>query len=208
MLPYLAKIPLSEQPAFERAVRAVAANLGVKPEWLLFVMFRESGLNPGAYNKSGATGLIQFMPATARDLGTTTAYLRTLTATGQLPYVEAYYKMQMRSFRIEPRNLTDFYLLTLYPKAAGKPPGYVLFPVGTTAYRQNISINPAGGNITVAHVTSFINRIVPVAYRDSLAPLSVVAVTRPAAGLAVGGLLLAGAAGYVVWKTIHPKSTA
>ena len=47
-------------------------KLNIDPKDLLGIMNSESGLNPQAVNKSsGATGLIQFMPATAKSLGTT-----------------------------------------------------------------------------------------------------------------------------------------
>lgn len=41
---------------------------------------------------SGATGLIQFMPATAQGMGTTTAALAAMSAVQQLDYVQRYFK--------------------------------------------------------------------------------------------------------------------
>ena len=52
-------------------------------------MVFESRLNPQAVNPiSGATGLIQFMPSTARG-GTTTAVLKRMSNVQQLDYVLA-----------------------------------------------------------------------------------------------------------------------
>ncbi len=46
------------------AISAASARWGVSYWWLLRVASCESGLNPGAYNRSGASGLFQFMPGT------------------------------------------------------------------------------------------------------------------------------------------------
>lgn len=40
---------------------------------------------------SGAIGLIQFMPSTAKGLGTSTSALKQMTAVDQLAYVEKYF---------------------------------------------------------------------------------------------------------------------
>jgi soluble lytic murein transglycosylase-like protein len=45
-------------------VRAAAARYGVSGDQLLRVAMCESGLNPNAQNRSGASGLFQFKPAT------------------------------------------------------------------------------------------------------------------------------------------------
>ena len=46
------------------AIATAAARWGVNYYWLLRVASCESGLNPSAYNPSGASGLFQFMPGT------------------------------------------------------------------------------------------------------------------------------------------------
>lgn len=46
------------------AIAAASARWGVSYGWLLRVASCESGLNPSAYNSSGASGLFQFMPGT------------------------------------------------------------------------------------------------------------------------------------------------
>ena len=51
--------------AFCKKVLDVSDRLGINPDWLMAVMYKESGLNAAAYNAhGGAVGLIQFMPAT------------------------------------------------------------------------------------------------------------------------------------------------
>lgn len=60
------------------AIAQAAARWGVSYGWLLRVAECESGLNPGAYNRSGASGLFQFMPGTyylyASQIGETRSY--------------------------------------------------------------------------------------------------------------------------------------
>ena len=84
----------------------------------MFVMWFESRLNPQAVNPiSGATGLIQFMPSTARGLGTTTTVLKRMSNVQQLDYVLAY----LRPYKGRMKTWVDVYLAVFYPKAMGNP---------------------------------------------------------------------------------------
>ncbi len=81
-------------PEFLRGVEGMASRLGAQPEHIMAAMSFETGgsfasdvRNP----RSSATGLIQFMGATATGLGTTTADLARMTPTEQLTYVEQYF---------------------------------------------------------------------------------------------------------------------
>ncbi len=104
------------------AMEKTSGNLGINPNWLWLVCQSESGHNAQAKNPySGAVGLIQFMPATARSLGTSTEALFAMSREEQMAYVEKYYKM----FRTKPTSYFDLYLLTFYPYAVGKPDDYV-----------------------------------------------------------------------------------
>lgn len=71
----------------------IAQQIGIDPASLLAVAMKESTLNPAAVNAdSGASGLIQFLPSTARALGTTVEALRRMTPEQQAPYILAYLK--------------------------------------------------------------------------------------------------------------------
>lgn len=76
---------------FKERVIWIAQDLGFDPNWLMDCMAFESGesFSPSVRNGagSGATGLIQFMPSTARALGTTTDRLAAMTAEDQLNFV-------------------------------------------------------------------------------------------------------------------------
>jgi hypothetical protein len=98
------------------------------PNWLMACMAWESGesFSPAKKNMagSGATGLIQFMPTTATELGTyrgvklTTAMLAGMTAEDQLNWVYHYFVLQMtRHGKIT--TLEDCYMAILWPNAIG-----------------------------------------------------------------------------------------
>jgi len=117
---YLVK---SNQTAFLAKVIEISARLGINPAWLMIVMKMESGINHQAVNNNGgATGLIQFMPATAAGLGTSTTALKSMDNVSQLEYVYKYFKPYAgRLF-----SVTDLYMVTFFPAALGKPDNYVL----------------------------------------------------------------------------------
>lgn len=101
---------------FTEKVNNISHELGIEANWLMFVMWFESKLNPQAVNPiSGATGLIQFMPSTARSLGTTTDVLRRMSNVQQLDYVLAY----LRPYKGRMKRWVDVYLAVFYPKAMG-----------------------------------------------------------------------------------------
>lgn len=123
-------------PAFRVKVHAMAARLGLEVDHLMAVMAFETGetFDPAIRNPlSGATGLIQFMPATARRLGTSTDALASMSAEEQLDWVERYFA----TWRGRLGTLADTYMAVLWPRAIGKPDDYALFKEPSTAYRQN-----------------------------------------------------------------------
>ena len=111
--------------AFKDRVVGIASRLGCDPSHLMAAMAFESGetFSPSIRNPSGATGLIQFMPATATVLGTSTGALAGMTAEGQLTFVESYFK----PWKGKLASLSDVYMAILWPKAVGQPDSFVLF---------------------------------------------------------------------------------
>lgn len=122
--------------------------------WLMSCMAFESGetFSPSVKNAagSGATGLIQFMPATAKGLGTTTTELAAMSAVQQLDYVYKYFK----PYAGRIKTLPDMYMAILMPKFVGQPDSAVLFS-GGVAYRQNSGLDAnRDGKVTKAEAAS------------------------------------------------------
>lgn len=129
----------TNKAAFVTKVEEISRKLLIEPDWLMAVMYKESGLNEKAVNPNGgATGLIQFMPATARSLGTTTEALRAMTNVQQLDYVYKYYKPYITKLNSYP----DLYLATFFPIALGKSDDWVL-QSGSLSARTIARANPA-----------------------------------------------------------------
>ncbi len=148
----------SAEPGFVLALAQVADRLGLDPNYLGAVMSLESGFNPAAVNAhGGATGLIQFMPATAVLVGTTTPALRAMTAIQQLPYVEAFYEKAGRA--IHPETPGDYYMATFLPAYVGKPADFVIAERGMPVYEQNPGLDAdKDGTLTVGDVWAVIDR--------------------------------------------------
>lgn len=141
-------------PTFRERVRWIADTLEISADDLMSCMAWESGrsFSPSIKNMagSGATGLIQFMPSTAKSLGTTTAALAKMTAEDQLNFVYKYF----RPWKGKLKSLSDVYMAILWPKAVGKPDDYALF-TGGVAYRQNAGLDlNKDGKVTKAECSA------------------------------------------------------
>ncbi|HEV2123198.1 MAG TPA: lytic transglycosylase [Chloroflexota bacterium] len=144
-------------PTFRERVRWIANTLKLDANDLMTCMAWESGrtFSPSKKNLagSGATGLIQFMPATARGLGTTTAQLAKMTAEDQLNFVYKYF----RPWDGKLKNLSDTYMAILWPKAVGQPEHYVLWDKAKmpTTFRQNAGLDlNKDGRVTKAECSA------------------------------------------------------
>jgi len=123
-------------PEFKAKIIEVAQKLDTEPKTLVAIMAFESKLNPAAKNKkTNATGLIQFMPGTAKAYKTTTQALGKMSAVEQMDYVEKYFSQKM--FKGKLNSPADAYMAVLWPKAVGKPMEYVLFSKDSPEYKQN-----------------------------------------------------------------------
>lgn len=117
-----------------------AVTLRQDPDHLMSCIAFETGetFSPAVRNAagSGATGLIQFMPKTARDMGTTVEALARLSAEDQIVWVYRY----LRPYAGRLNTLADSYMAILMPKYVGAPDDAVLFSSGI-AYRQNSGLD-------------------------------------------------------------------
>ncbi|MBU4609120.1 lytic transglycosylase [Achromobacter sp. GG226] len=138
---------------FRDRITWTADALGVELDYLMAVMAFETGETFSASVRngagSGATGLIQFMPATARGMGTTTDALAAMSAEDQIAYVYRY----LLPYKGRMRTLSDVYMAVLWPAAIGKPESAPLWTQAErpTTYRQNAGLDGnRDGTITKA----------------------------------------------------------
>lgn len=114
------------------------------PNWYMACMAFETGetFSPSIKNPgSTAVGLIQFLEATARGLGTTTAKLAAMTRMEQLEYVWLYFRNFIRDTGKRPKTLEDVYMVIHWPRAVGLDNSATMYTQGTSAYKVNAGLD-------------------------------------------------------------------
>lgn len=147
--------------SFKKKVLDICKRQKMDPNHLMAAMaFETAGtFSPAIKNGagSGATGLIQFMPSTAKGLGTTTAQLAKLSGEEQLDLVEAYF----RPYAGRCNTLSDVYMAILWPAAVGKSEDFVLFDKATKpkTYRMNQGLDKdRNGKITKSEAATLVTK--------------------------------------------------
>lgn len=141
--------------AFKVKVMEICTYLDVAPDYLMSCMAFETGETFSSSIKnaagSGAVGLIQFMPSTAKSLGTTVAKLQEMSAVEQLDYVKMYFS----PYKGKLKKLEDVYMAILYPAAIDRSVDHVLFKEGTKVYDQNKGFDAnKDGKITLQEISA------------------------------------------------------
>lgn len=146
------------------ALKVVADEIDVPIDSLVTIMSLESGFDPQARNAStGATGVIQFIPSTARMLGTTVDDLFQMSFQQQLPYVAKFYENN-RCTGPGFEDPGELYVCTFCPAIKGKPEDFVVGEEGVTdvvspcatsasmdtVYRQNRGLDVDGDGVLTA----------------------------------------------------------
>jgi Transglycosylase SLT domain len=128
---------LRDQPYFWIELQAIARRLKTEPAWLLNVIASESLFDHKARNGiSGqtATGLLQFIESTAKNMGTTTESIRRMSPVEQLRLVERY----LTPFRGRLNNLADVYLAVFRGFIIKGGDGTVIAPLDKSSREQRI----------------------------------------------------------------------
>lgn len=161
-------IPNIYGSTFVASVIDYSNDLGIDPNWLMAVMYFETAGTFSASIRnpySDATGLIQFMPSTAADLGTSIDELALMPAEEQLYYVYRYYL----PYKNRINSYVDLYLATFFPAAIGKQDSYVLETSNISA-SAIAEVNPVfdlnkDRKITVAEIKAVLLDKIPTAWR-------------------------------------------
>ena len=85
---------IEDKEAFVSKLVEISKKLRVNPNWLMLVFWKESKINPKAVNEdTQASGLIQFIPKTAKGLGTSVQAIQQMSGVEQLDYVYKYFNL-------------------------------------------------------------------------------------------------------------------
>jgi hypothetical protein len=131
---------------FVTKVKDLCKELMCDPSQLMAVMAFETGetFSPSVVNpRTGAVGLLQFLPPTATNLRTSTGELAKMDAVTQLNFVEKY----LQPFRGRIGNLEDLVAALEYPAAVGKPNDYVIYRSPSANYQSAKSLDTTGSGV-------------------------------------------------------------
>lgn len=143
---------LESDPAWNRELAELEARYpGLDRNELYRVIDGESRFDPTARNPSGASGLFQFMPATARELGYDTATIRRMSPAQQLNVYGKY----LDRWNYNPSNSLG--IMQAAPAYANSRSGNdVVYGVGSAAWRQNPGWRSSpNGPITVEGINRY-----------------------------------------------------
>lgn len=194
-----------DKVAFKNKISQVAGSLGVPADWLMAVINSETAgtFSPSIQNPyTKATGLIQFMPSTAKGLGTSIDALKNMSSVQQLDYVYKYfapYKKHIDSFE-------DLYLITFYPNAEGvfagtlSKPDTWTFPKIVTTQNPGLDGNK-DGLITIKEFREFAYRKVPDQFQNML--YKTVKIIKKNTGWVILGAMLLALAVFVLYYEVY-----
>lgn len=145
---------------FYQKIVEIAKKINCDPGDLLGLMNAESGIKASSVNKNGgATGLIQFMPSTAKAFGTSTAALKQMTEVQQLEYVEKFFIKMKKMAKIpdnKPIGRGTLYALVFLPARANSE---ILTQAGEKYYNANKGADRnKDGKITMTELGERIER--------------------------------------------------
>ena len=156
-------VNLSE--SFVQKTMQVADNIGCDANDLLALMYSESSFRHDVQNNIGATGLIQFMPKTAKSLGTTTEALKKMSPEKQLDYVEKFFLKNKATFGMNGKKMSagDLYAITFLPARAKNN---VLTTSDEKYYKFNKGLDTnKDGKITTQDLSQRLRKYIPDAAR-------------------------------------------
>lgn len=144
-----ARGPWRKDPAFLQELDRVAKKYGFPSSSLIGLMMSESGINPQAQNPNGgATGLIQFMPNTARALGTSTSALYGMNRAQQMKYVDDFFGLWARPGGLSGASPGRLYAYVFLP---GRAKREVLTTSNEKYYKANRGLDlDKDGKITIS----------------------------------------------------------
>ena len=147
---YSAKDEFLKIPGVKDRLEKLATKHGFTVNEILTVIQKESNFETTAKNpKSKATGLIQFMPDTAKALGTTIEKIKEMDALSQLEIVDKYFT-QNHTKGQHP------YVTVAYPAAAKMDMDDIIAPKDSIIAKQNPVWQNEDGNVTKRSILGYV----------------------------------------------------
>jgi len=141
---------IKADPEFTSAVSALASKYNISDQEVYAVIQGESGFNPAARNPSGATGLFQFMPTTAEELGTSVDAVMNMSPVEQV----ALYDNYLERWNYNGDNRLG--IMQAAPAYAGRGPEEVIYAEDSAAWEQNPGWRELNdGPITVRSINNY-----------------------------------------------------
>lgn len=155
---FLIKTNMYNKFSFENKLKItkICKELGIENEiWLYKTIFKESRGNTKAINKkSMATGIIQWLPSTAKSLGVTVDSIYNMNMNQQLDYVYKYYEPICKKHKINSYLKT--YLAVFHPLSLNKGKNHIIGNENSIITKLNpIDVNK-DRVITVEDISNFI----------------------------------------------------
>jgi hypothetical protein len=115
---------------------------------------------------SGATGLIQFMPSTAKRLGTSCRALAEMSNVDQLNYVIKYF-LAYENHKYQ--DFVDLYCAIFWPAAVGKLDSYIITSDQVALQNPLFDLNK-DKDITKGEIRQALFKQIPVKYINQIVP--------------------------------------
>ena len=156
--------------AFINQVIETSANLGIDPSWLMLIFKIESGFNRHAQNPySKGTGLLQWLPSTAKGLGTSIGKIILMSGVEQVQLAERYFA----PYKGKMHSVYDVYFAVFSPIGLGKADSFVMHKKGTNGYKWNAIIDQQGNNngaLEVIDIKHFVAKKISAEMRQKDVP--------------------------------------
>ena len=144
---------IADDADFREAVKALAERRGISTDEIYSVIQGESSFNPRARNRSGAAGLFQIMPESARELGVSTSEILNMSPARQV----ALYDRYLERWNYNSSNRLG--IMQAAPAFADRSPDDVIYAKGSKAWEQNPGWRELNdGPITVRSINSYYAR--------------------------------------------------